>query len=253
MPNKKTDINNNGPFSTDFIGSNWSYPEADYAAREKMAQEHENYTRGLLTFLATCPRVPENIRQEMRQWGPCKDEFADHGGWPPQIYIREARRMTSDEVMTENHCRGTLTVGDSVGLAAYSMDSHNCQRVVKNGKVMNEGDVEVRLLKPYPIAYHSIIPKATQCVNLLVPVCLSATHIAYGSIRMEPVFMVLGQSAAIAATQAMEQGVDLQQLDYSALRARLLAARQVLDWPPESRTQTSGARGEDVPSRKSAK
>jgi hypothetical protein len=231
MPNQKTDINNNGPFSTDFIGMNWSYPEADDATRERISKEHENYTRGWLTFLATSPRVPEALRREMAKWGPCKDEFTDNGGWPPQMYVREARRMVSGYVMTEKNCRGTEVAADPVGLAAYNMDSHNCQRIVKNGHAENEGDVQVGSPTPYPIAFRAVVPRAGECANLLAPVCLSATHIAYGSIRMEPVFMVLGQSAATAAAQAIDQGVAVQQVDYAALRARLLADRQILDWP----------------------
>ncbi len=244
MPNRKTDINNNGPFSTDFIGMNQAYPEADYTTRERMAREHENYTRGWLTFLAASPRVPESLRQEMRQWGLCKDEFAENGGWPPQLYVREARRMVSDYVMTERHCRGTEVAGDPVGLAAYNMDSHNCQRIARNGQAENEGDVEAGLVKPYPISYRALVPKAGQCANLLVPVCLSASHIAYGSIRMEPVFMVLGQSAATAAALALDQGVGVRQLNYPALRARLLAGRQILDWPPPVNTQDSSPKNQ---------
>ena len=195
MPNGKTDINNNGGFSTDFIGANYDYPEADYQTREKIAREHEQYIRGFLTFLATSERVPANIRAEMNTWGPCQDEFQDTGGWPNQLYVREARRMISDCVMTERHCRGAIKAEDAVGLGAYNMDSHNCQRIAKNGRAENEGDVQVGV-SPYPISYRSIVPKASQCENLFVPVCLAASHIAYGSIRMEPVFMILGQSAA---------------------------------------------------------
>jgi hypothetical protein len=230
MPNEKTDINNNGGFSTDFIGMNYEYPEADYTIRQKIVQAHEDYMRGFLHFLATNPRVPESMRLEMRTWGPCKDEFLDTGGWPHQLYVREARRMVSDCVMTEHHCRGKHVVGDSVGLAAYNMDSHNCQRIVKNGRVENEGDVQVPPMKPYPISYRALVPKASEAENLLVPVCLSASHIAYGSIRMEPVFMILGQSAATAATLALEANVPVQQVDYEKLRARLLADGQVLSW-----------------------
>jgi hypothetical protein len=229
MPNAKTDINNNGGFSTDFIGSNYDYPTADPLTRGKIWKEHEAYTRGFLTFLATSPRVPENIRAEMRLWGPCKDEFADTGGWPRQLYVREARRMVSDYVMTEGNCRGSRKAEDPVGLGAYNMDSHNCQRLVRGGHVENEGDVQVAV-KPYPISYRSIVPKASECGNLLVPVCLSATHIAYGSIRMEPVFMILGQSAATAACLAIDQGSALQKLKYEGLKSRLLADKQVLEW-----------------------
>lgn len=231
MPNQKTDINNNGGFSTDFIGMNYAYPEASYAEREKIAKAHEEYTRGFLTFLASSPRVPESMRQEMKRWGPCRDEFQSTGGWPRELYVREARRMVGALVMTEHHCRGEERVADSISLAAYNMDSHNCQRIVRDGHAENEGDVQVPPMKPYPISYRAIVPKAGECANLLVPVCLSATHIAYGSIRMEPVFMILGQSAATAAVLALDAGVPVQKLDYAALRARLLADGQILEWP----------------------
>ena len=235
MPNGKTDINNRGGFSTDFIGANYDYPNGDYATRAKIWKAHMDYTRGFIYFLATSPRVPDNIRTEMREWGAAKDEFPDTGGWPHQLYIREARRMVSDYVMTEHNCRGTTKSEDPVGLAAYTMDSHNCQRLAKNGRAENEGDVEVSGFPPYPIAYRSIVPKAAECENLLVPVCLSATHIAYGSIRMEPVFMVLSQSAATAAAFALDAKVPVQKLDYEKLRARLLADKQVLTWTPKTK------------------
>jgi hypothetical protein len=231
LPNQKTDINNNGGFSTDFIGANWRYPEADYTVRDRFVREHEDYTRGFLTFLATSPRVPQDLRAEMKLWGPCKDEFLKTDGWPSQLYVREARRMISDYVMTESHCRGLEKATDSISLAAYNMDSHNVQRVVRNGRIENEGDVQVAPMRPYPISYRSIVPKRSECENLLVPVCLSASHIAYGSIRMEPVFMILGQSAATAACQAIDDKIRVQKVDYAKLRARLLADRQVLEWP----------------------
>jgi hypothetical protein len=230
MPNHKTDINNNGGFSTDFIGMNWDYPEAAPGARARIAKAHEDYLRGFITFLATSPRVPANIRTEIQQWGPAADEFGDTAGWPRQLYVREARRMVAEVVMSERHCRGEDLVPDPVGLAAYNMDSHNCQRIVKEGRVENEGDVQVPPMKPYPVSYRAIVPKRGECENVLVPVCLSASHIAYGSIRMEPVFMILGQSAATAAVLALADGVSVQRVDYAKLRARLLADRQVLEW-----------------------
>jgi hypothetical protein len=230
MPNHKTDINNNGGFSTDYIGANYDYPEATYARREEIARDHENYTRGFLTYMATSPRVPEYIRRQMQRWGPAKDEFPETGGWPNQLYVREARRMVGALVMTESHCRYKEVVDDSVGLAAYNMDSHNCQRIVKNGRVENEGDVQVPPMKPYPISYRALVPKASECENLLVPVCLSASHIAYGSIRMEPVFMIMGQSAATAASTAIDDKVPVQKVNYKKLRERLLADNQVLEW-----------------------
>ena len=226
---EKTDVNNNGAFSTDYIGRNYAYPEADYATRERIAKEHENYIRGFLHYLATSPRVPEQVRTNMQSWGLAKDEFKDTGGWPHQMYVREARRMISDYVMTEHNCRGAAKAEDPVGLGAYNMDSHNCQRIVRNGRVENEGDVQVSV-KPYPVSYRSLVPKQSECENLLVPVCLSATHIAYGSIRMEPVFMILGQSAATAAAMAINQSIPVQKVDYAQLRPALLAGKQVLEW-----------------------
>jgi hypothetical protein len=230
MPNGKTDINNNGGFSTDFIGANYAYPDAGYPARTKIWQEHKDYTLGFIYFLATSPRVPENMRAEMQTWGPAKDEFLDTDHWPYQLYVREARRLVSDCVMTEHNCRSQAKAEDSVGLAAYTMDSHNCRRIVKDGHAENEGDVQVGGFPPYPISYRSIVPKAAECENLLVPVCLSATHIAYGSIRMEPVFMILGQSAATAAAFAIDARCTPQELHYEALRERLLADKQILEW-----------------------
>ena len=234
MPNRKTDTNNNFAISTDFIGQNYSFPEADYAARERMWQQHKDWQMGLMWTLANHPRVPEKIRAEFQRLGLAKDEFLDADNWPRQLYVREARRMIADYVMTEKNCRRTEVVPDSVGMGAYNMDSHHVQRyVTKEGFVRNEGDVQVRV-RPYPISYRSIRPKKQECSNLLVPVCLSASHIAYGSIRMEPVFMVLGQSAATAASLAIDANADVQAVDYDALKARLLKDAQVLDFesPP---------------------
>jgi hypothetical protein len=231
MPNRKSDTNNHGAFSTDNIGMNYDYPEADYAARERIVREHETYQQGLMWFLANDPRVPEPVQSQVRQWGLPRDEFRDNGHWPHQLYVREARRMVSDYVMAEQNCRGTRVAEDPVGLGAYGMDSHNTQRYVDaEGHVRNEGDVEVGGFSPYPVSYRSIVPKLGECTNLLVPVCLSASHIAYGSIRMEPVFMILGQSAATAAVHAIEERSPVQRIDYDRLRERLLADGQVLEW-----------------------
>jgi len=230
MPNGKTDANNNGPLSTDFIGHNYAYPEGDYAAREAIWREHKDYTQGLFYFLSSDSRVPASLQKEVRDWGPARDEFAESGNWPPQLYVREARRMVSDTVMSEHHCRGTVQVADSVGLAAYTMDSHNCRRIVRNGRAENEGDVQVGGFPPYPVGYGAMVPKGRECRNLLVPICLSASHIAYGSIRMEPVFMILGQSAATAGVMALERRCAVQEVDYASLRAKLLADGQVLAW-----------------------
>ncbi len=226
----KTDINNNGGFSTDYIGMNYSYPEAGYTSRRQFQASCLDYTKGLLTYLATSPRVPLSVRAEMQRWGLCRDEFTDNGGWPGQLYIREARRMNSAYVMTEKNCRGIEKVADSIGLASYNMDSHNCRRIVRGGLVENEGDVQAPSPHPFPISYASIVPRVAECENLLVPVCLGASHIAYGSIRMEPVFMVLGQSAATAGVLAIDENVAVQRVDYGALRARLASDGQVLEF-----------------------
>ena len=218
MPNRKTDINNRGAFSTDMIGTNYDWPEASYEARKKIFDAHITYTKGLFYFLKTDQRVPHEIQDFIRNWGYPKDEYQQFGHFTPELYVREARRMIGEYVMTEHNCRADTTVHDGIGLAAYTMDSHNCQRLVVNGMVKNEGNVEVGGFKPYPISYHALTPKANECRNLLVPICLSASHIAYGSIRMEPVFMVLGQSAAEAACMAIDEKVPVQQVNVKKLQ-----------------------------------
>jgi hypothetical protein len=234
MPNRKTDTNNNKAISTDFIGQNWDYAEADYETRAKIWRAHEEWQKGLMWTYAHHPRVPEKIQAAFQRFGLAKDEFTENGNWPRQLYVREARRMISDYVMSEKNCRRAEVVEDSVGMGAYNMDSHHVQRyVTREGFVRNEGDVQVAS-RPYPISYRSIRPKASECTNLLVPVCMSASHIAYGSIRMEPVFMVLGQSAATAAGLAIELGTSVQGIDYGALKARLSASGQVLDFEAPS-------------------
>jgi len=236
MPNGKTDTNNKGAFASDNIGMNYDYPDGDYETRTRIIKEHEIYQKGLMWFLANDPRVPEYVREKVNQWGLPEDEFIDNGHWPHQLYIREARRMISDYVMTQHNCEEREIVKDVVGLAAYTMDSHHVQRYVdETGHVRNEGDVEVGNFPPYPISYRSIIPKRTECTNLLVPVCLSASHIAFGSIRMEPVFMLLGQAAATAAVQAINYKIAIQQIQYGRLRAQLEEDGQVLVWRPEKK------------------
>jgi len=230
MPNRKTDTNNNFAISTDFIGGSDRYPEAGHAERERIVAEHRRYQQGLMWTLANHPRVPEQVRAEFRRLGPAKDEFTATDNWPHQIYVREARRMVSDYVMTQADCQWERSAEDPVGLAAYNMDSHNCQRyVTPQGFARNEGDIQVGV-RPYRISYRSIRPRREECENLLVPVCLAASHIAYGSIRMEPVFMVLGQSAATAAALAIDGGGSVQDVDQERLRERLLADGQVLEW-----------------------
>ncbi|GAC1648149.1 MAG: FAD-dependent oxidoreductase [Gemmatimonadaceae bacterium] len=221
MPNGKSDWNNNGAFSTDNVGQSWAYPDADFALRARIKADHEAYQKGLVYFVGNDPRVPEPIRREMRSWGYCPDEFLDTGGWPHQLYIREARRLVGEYVMTEHNVRGRESVADGVALAAYGMDSHNTQRVVLAGMVKNEGDVQVGGFSPYPISYRAITPRRNEVANLLVPVALSASHIAYGSIRMEPVFMVLGQAAGVAAVLAVDTHAAVQRIDVREVQRRL--------------------------------
>ena len=227
MPNHKTDINNKGGLSTDMIGANHAYPEADYDTRQQIIQDHVDYTKGFLYFVGHDPRMPEHLRKQMLEWGYPKDEYVDNGHFSPQLYIREARRMKGEYVMTQHHCEGEVVAPDAIAMAAYGMDSHNCQRLMvkdpATGKMMvlNEGDVQVHGFGPYPISYRALTPKRTECANLLVPVAHSASHIAYGSIRMEPVFMALGQASAQAAVLAVENKTSVQEIDIAALQNKL--------------------------------
>ena len=233
IPNGKTDTNNHGPFSTDNIGMNYDYPEAAYARRKEIIREHEVYQKGLMYFMANDPRVPEDVRSQMSQWGLATDEFSGNENWPHQIYVRESRRLVGEYVMTEHDCLAERDAPDSVAMGSYAMDSHNVQRyVTEQGTVQNEGDIGVRPKRPYRIAYGSLVPQKAECRNLLVPVCLSSSHIAYGSIRMEPVFMILGQSAATAAVMAIDGDIAVQDVDYQQLRERLLSDKQVLVYEP---------------------
>jgi len=218
MPNHKTDINNNGAFSTDMIGMNYDYPDADYTTRSNIQQAHEDYAKGLLYFIGHDERMPQYLRTQMLQWGYPKDEYTDNNHWSHQMYIREARRMVGEYVMTQANCEGREVATDEAGMAAYTMDSHNCQRITVNGMVKNEGDVQIGGFGPYPVSYKCLVPKANECSNLLVPVCLSASHIAYGSIRMEPVFMVLAQSSATAAVLAIDNKQTVQQVDVKRMQ-----------------------------------
>ncbi|WP_075350779.1 FAD-dependent oxidoreductase [Algoriphagus marinus] len=229
IPNLKTDTNNHGPFSTDYIGKNYEYPEARYSEREAIIKDHEIYQKGLLYFLSHDPQVPQKVRDKMAQWGLAKDEFKDNGNWPHQIYVREARRMIGDYVMTEYDVLGDKEVPQPIGMGSYSLDSHNVQRfVTEDGMVQNEGDIGVHPKNPYSISYGTLIPKKSECENLLVPVCVSSSHTAFGSIRMEPVFMILGQSAAAAAVLAIESGLSVQDISYSKLESILLQENQIL-------------------------
>ena len=232
IPNHKTDTNNHGPFSTDNIGFNYHYPDGTYEERRAILREHRTYQQGWLWFLANDPRVPAEVQQEMRRWGLAKDEFTDNGNWSRQLYIREARRMVGSYVMTENNLLRKRPTPDSIGMGSYGIDSHNVQRyVTPEGLVQNEGDIGVPTAGPYGIAYGSLVPKRDQCENLLVPVCLSSSHIAFGSIRMEPVFMILGQTAATAAALALDAHQPVQDLPYEKLRPQLLTDGQILEKP----------------------
>ena len=230
IPNRKTDTNNHGPFSSDYIGKNYDYPEASYEKRREIIEDHKRYQQGLLYFLSNDPSVPDDIQSRMQEWGLAKDEFTDNNNWPHQLYIREARRMVGDFVMTEKDALGKTDIARPVGMGSYTLDSHNAQRyVTPEGYVQNEGDIGVHPDRPYSIDYGAIIPKEEECKNLLVPVCVSSSHIAFGSIRMEPVFMILGQSAATAGVLAIEEGVTPQKLEYSKLREVLERDKQVLE------------------------
>ena len=232
MPNRKTDTNNRGGFSTDFIGANHNYPEASYAEREQIVKDHVTYQKGLMWTLANHPRVPVRVRKEVSRWGLAKDEFVDNGNWPHQIYVREARRMVADYVVTEHDCRRRVVANDPVGMGNYNMDSHNTGRyVTTEGTVKNEGNVEGSPRGSYLISYRAIVPRKGEAENLLVPVCLSASHIAFGSIRMEPVFMILGQSAGTAAALSIDDKCSIQALPYAELARQLRADGQNLDLP----------------------
>jgi hypothetical protein len=236
IPNHKTDTNNHGPFSTDNIGMNYDYPEATYERRREILKEHVTYQQGWLYFVANDPRVPVEVREAMSQWGLAKDEFVDNEHWPHQIYVREARRLIGSFVMTENELLKKKPTPDSVGMGSYTIDSHNVQRyVTPDGYVQNEGDIGVGLKGPYEIAYGSLVPKRDECQNLLVPVCVSSSHIAFGSIRMEPVFMILGQSAATAAVMAIDANQSVQDVPYERLKEQLLKDGQVLQYAPPVR------------------
>jgi len=248
IPNHKTDTNNHGPFSTDNIGFNYDYPEASYERRREIVREHETYQMGWLYFIANDPRVPKDVQEQMRKWGLPKDEFTDHGHWSHQLYIREARRMIGAYVMTENELLQKRPTPDSVGLGSYTIDSHNVQRyITPEGHVQNEGDIGVGTKGPYEIAYGALVPQRGQCANLFVPVCLSSSHIAFGSIRMEPVFMILGQSAATAAVLAIDGGFAVQDVPYGKLRESLLKDGQVLAYTgPRPAGGAHGSRGLDL-------
>ncbi len=247
LPNLKTDTNNHGSFSTDNIGMNYDYPDATYARRQEILDEHRTYQQGFCFFLANDPRVPEDVRSWYSQWGLSKDEFEDSGHWPHQIYVREARRMVGDSVVNERHLRRIIPTNRSIGMGSYNMDSHNVQRYIdEHGHVRNEGDIQVNPGGPYPIDYGAIIPQHEECQNLLVVCAVSTSHIAYGSVRMEPVFMILGQSAATAAAHAIQHDIAIQDVEYTTLAKRLKADGQVLEYTETARPSKQSLTATDI-------
>jgi len=232
VPNQKADINNNGAFSTDYIGKSWDYPNASYAQRENIWRDHEEYTKELFWFLAHDPRVPASLQKEANEWGLAKDEFLDTAHWPNQLYIREARRMVGAYVMRQRDIQTELTKPDPIGMGSYNSDSHNVQRVVnKEGFVRNEGDMQVAV-QPYQIPYRVLTPRKNEVQNLLVPVCFSATHVAYSTLRMEPQYMILGQAAGVAAAMAIRANVAVQDIDTAALTRTLVEHGAILEYAP---------------------
>jgi len=232
IPNGKADINNQGAFSTDYIGGSWDYPDASYARKAQIWQEHKNYIQGFFHFLANDPQVPEGLRREMSRWGLCRDEFTDTGNWPHQLYIRESRRMIGDYVMVQKDLQSELTKPDPVGMGSYNSDSHNVERIVdEEGFVRNEGDVQVAV-KPYQIPYRIMLPKKAEATNLLVPVALSASHVAYSSMRMEPQYMILGQAAGVAAKLAISSGASLHDISIRTLVDTLKKQGAIMDYVP---------------------
>lgn len=234
IPNSKADFNNRGAFSTDYIGKSWEYPEASYKRREEIWQDHVDYVAGFFWFLAHDPRVPKPLQEEVNRWGLAKDEFVDTDHWPHQLYIREARRMIGEYVMTQKDLQEELTKPDAIGMGSYNSDSHNVQRIVnRQGFVENEGDMQV-VVKPYQIPYRMIVPKMQEAENLLVPVCFSASHVAYSSLRMEPQYMILGHAAGVAAWMAIDAGRSVQQIDTAALQRMLASEGAVFTHVPSS-------------------
>jgi len=230
LPNGKTDINNKGAFSTDYINMSWDYPTASYQRRDEVWREHADYTAGFFYFLAHDPQVPKQLRDEVSPWGLAKDEFTDTDHWPFQLYVREARRMIGDFVMTQHDAETALTKPDPIGMGSYNMDAHNSQRYVQeDGTVQNEGDTEVPTI-PYQITYRVLLPKLSECRNLLVPVCTSATHVAYGTLRLEPVYMIMGEAAGVAGTMAIDDGQDVQKIDTGKLTQELKRTGAVMEW-----------------------
>jgi hypothetical protein len=237
LPNGTTDVNNNGAFSTDYIGGSWHYPTAGYFQREMIWQAHKDYQSGFFYFLAHDPQVPEPLRAEMNRWGLCKDEFADTANWPRQLYIRESRRMVGEYVMRQQDLQTDLAKPDPIGMGSYNSDSHNVERIVDAaGFVRNEGDMQVAV-KPYQIPYRILLPKRAEAVNLLVTAAFSATHVAYSSVRMEPQYMILGHAAGVAAKLAIAAGKSVQDIDTAELAKLLRAQGAIMEYSPNAQSE----------------
>ena len=235
IANNKWDFNNRGPFSTDYIGRNWDYPNASYRKRAQIWQDHVNYTKGLFYFLTHDPRVPEPLQDELNEFGLAKDEFVDNENWPYQLYVREARRMVCDFVMTQKDIQTELTKPDAIGMGSYNSDSHNVQRyITEQGHAQNEGNMEVPV-SPYQIPYRLILPKRSQVTNLLVTVCFSASHVTYSTLRMEPVYMIIGQAAGVAARMAIDKKAAVHDIDTTALTTKLRNQQAVMEWKSQER------------------
>jgi hypothetical protein len=230
IPSGKADSNNRGGFSTDYIGKNYGYPDGTYAERERIWKDHEEYQKGFYYFLANDPRLPESMRRTAREWGLAKDEFTDTGNWPHQLYVREARRMVGEYVSIQKDLQTELTKPDAIGMGSYNSDSHNLQRhVAEGGIVLNEGDVQVGV-RPYQIPYRSLVPKRGEAANLLVPVCFSASHVAYSSMRMEPQYMIIGHASGVAAALALKGGVAVQDVPVGDLQQILKSEGAVFEY-----------------------
>jgi hypothetical protein len=240
IPNQKADINNQGPVSTDYIGKSWDYPNASYQRREEIWRDHEEYTQGYLYFLAHDPRVPGSLQKEVNEWGLAKDEFTDNQNFPHQLYIREARRMVGEYVMTQKDIQTDLTKPDPIGMGSYNSDSHNVQRVVnRDGFLRNEGDMQVPV-KPYQIPYRMLVPRKSEAQNLLVPVCFSASHVAYSTLRMEPQYMMVGQAAGVAAALAIQTGHAVQDIDTKELTRIILRQGAIIEYVASSQAAQIG-------------
>jgi hypothetical protein len=236
IPNGKADFNNKGPFSTDDIGEDWGFPTASYAKRKIIWQERVDYTKGFFYFLAHDSQVPAGLRKEVNEWGLAKDEFTDTDHWPPQLYIRESRRMIGEYVLTQKDLQTERTKSDSVGMGSYNIDSHNFERVaLKDGSVQNEGDIEVQV-QAYQIPYRILLPKREEASNLLVSVCASASHVGYSSLRMEPQYMILGQAAGVAASIAVRENSAVQDINVRTLQKDLIRGGAILSYPGQTLT-----------------